>query len=259
MTIEPAGHDKLLSAVSDMSVVINGNTILDRVSIRVHAGEVIALMGPNGGGKTSLLHAMLGLVPCSHGTARICDTDVSPESISGLAGQIGLVFQNADHQLVADRVRREALFTAHSLGRTAPHGEDEADGLLEHAGLGDRKEDHPFRLSWGQKRRLNLISAILHNPSLLLLDEPFAGQDWENVTFLLDVIDRVVHGSLEGKGARPRGACLMVTHDPRIVLRRCTRLLFIRDGTVSVDAPVREAFDQLRQMGHGAYTPMEDY
>ncbi len=257
-TTESVRSDKPLLAVSDMSVVFDGNIILERVSFGVHAGEVVALMGPNGGGKTTLLHAVSGLVPCSHGTARVCDTEVSPAAISGLAKQIGLVFQNADHQLVADRVRREALFTSHSLGRTAPPAEGEADRLLEQAGLGDRKEDHPFRLSWGQKRRLNLISAILHNPPLLLLDEPFAGQDWENATFLLDVIDRIVHGSLEEEGTRPRGACLMVTHDPRIVLRRCTRLLFVCDGRVSVDAPVREAFDQLRQMGHEAYTPMED-
>jgi energy-coupling factor transport system ATP-binding protein len=143
--------------------------------------------------------------------------------------------------------------------------EREADRLLEHAGLQDRKADHPYRLSWGQKRRLNVISAILHSPKLLLLDEPFAGQDWENATFLLDAIRNVLDRAPAirtpdgGAGGTPRvpirGACLMVTHDPRIVLRSCTRVLFISEEQLALDAPVSEAFDRLRAMGHDAYVP----
>lgn len=161
--------------------------------------------------------------------------------MSELARQVGLVFQNADHQLVADTVRGEALFAARNLRMLDRAGQTEADRLLERAGLADRTQDHPYRLSWGQKRRLNLISASLHRPRLLLLDEPFAGQDWENVAFLLDVI---------------RGeACLMVTHDPRVVLRSCTRVLFVSGGRITLDAPVPEAFDRLRELGHDAYAP----
>jgi energy-coupling factor transport system ATP-binding protein len=247
-----------LAAVTDVSVTIDGNRILAGVSLRIHAGEVIAVMGPNGGGKTTLLHALLGLVPGAQGSARVAAIDVTAASVSRLAEQIGLVFQNADHQLVAEQVWREALFTASSLRCVSATVERDAHKLLDRAGLGDRQGDHPFRLSWGQKRRLNLISAILHEPPLLLLDEPFAGQDWENVTFLLDVIDRIVYGPPDTEETRPHGACMMVTHDPRIVLHRCTRLLFVSGGRVVVDAPVQEGFDQLRRMGHEAYTSVVD-
>ena len=139
--------------------------------------------------------------------------------------------------------------------------EEEAGRLLKLAGLSDRRGDHPYRLSWGQKRRLNLISAILHRPRLLLLDEPFAGQDWENVAFLLEAVGGMLHGSHECPrelaGAWGPGACLMVTHDPRIVLRACSRVLFLSNGRVTVDAPTAEAFDQLARTGRDAYVPPE--
>ncbi len=292
-TLEPLNSP--LVEMSHLTVELEGCSILDNVSLRVLAGEVVAVMGPNGGGKSTLLHCLLGLVRSTHGNLRVCGADVSQIPVSRLARQIGLVFQNADHQLVADTVWGETLFAARNYGIPAATAEREAARLIEQAGLAERKGDHPYRLSWGQKRRLNLISAILHRPQLLLLDEPFAGQDYENVGFLLDVIRGVLgpqpirecSGPFDGRtqhriafeleGGRSearstktaldaspgaavvdstldhRRACLMVTHDPRIVLRSCTRLVFVSEGQIVVDAPVPRAFDRLRELGHDAY------
>ncbi len=244
------GPAEVLVDASRVTVELDGRTILNDISLRVHRGEVVAVMGPNGGGKTTLLNCLLGLIEPTHGSIRVCDMSVTPGTVSQLARQVGVVFQNADHQLVADSVWDEALFAPRNLKTLAAATEREADRLLEQAGLADRKEDHPFRLSWGQKRRLNLISAILHRPRLLLLDEPFAGQDWENASFLLEVIAGVL-----GAGPTRNGACLMITHDPRIVLRSCSRVLFIADGRILVDAPVPQAFARLLKMGHDAYVP----
>ncbi|MCK4661107.1 MAG: ATP-binding cassette domain-containing protein [Phycisphaerae bacterium] len=256
------GHESANHAILDMSgvrVELEGHTILEDISLRVGPGEVVAILGPNGGGKSTLLQVMLGLVKPVSGFIRVCGMEVSPKAVSRLARHVGVVFQNADHQLVAESVWDEALFTTRNLKLVEDTTRQEADRLLEQAGLSDRKSGHPFRLSWGQKRRLNLISAILHRPQLLLLDEPFAGQDWENVALLLEAIG----GALGVSGAGPvaadsesnRGACLMVTHDPRVVLRSCTRLLFVSKGRVVVDAPVPEAFDRLLEIGHDAYVP----
>ena len=241
----PVAGDPVVE-VSRVTVELAKSTILRDVNLQVRAGEIVAVMGPNGGGKTTLLHALLGLVTLARGSIRVCDKDVAPVSASRLAGKVGMVFQNADHQLIAPTVSQEALFAARTLRLATATIQREADPQLQRAGLADRKEDHPYRLSWGQKRRLNLISAVLHDPTLLLLDEPFAGQDWANVAFMLDIIEK----------ARERGsACVMVTHDPRAVLRGCTRVLFISQGQVIVDAPVAQAFEQLTEMGHQAYVP----
>lgn len=253
--------DAPLVEMSEVAVELDGHTILNEVSLQVRPGEVVAVLGPNGGGKSTLLQCLPGLLPTARGALRVCGTAVSPAATSRLARQVGLVFQNADHQLFADTVWREALFAAHKLKASGTAVESEAARLLEQAGLSDRRQDHPYRLSWGQKRRLNLISAVLHHPRLILLDEPFAGQDWENAAFLLGVI----RGVLDGTPGRPmgarmsseRGACLMVTHDPRIVLRSCTRVLFLSGGRVTLDAPVPQAFQQLLVMGHDVYVPAE--
>lgn len=240
-----------LVEMSDVTVKADGCTILDRVSLRVERGEVVAVLGPNGGGKTTLLHGLLGLVEPAGGAIRVCGGPVSAGSVSRLARHVGLVFQNADHQLVADTVWREALFAPRYLKLDHAPVEQEARRLLDAAGVYARRDDHPYRLSWGEKRRLNLVSAVLHHPSLLLLDEPFAGQDWENVVFLLDAVRSVLG---EDDGARHGiGACLMVTHDPCIVWRSCTRVLFVERGRIIVDAPVPEAFARLRELGHDAY------
>ncbi|MBU0717676.1 MAG: energy-coupling factor ABC transporter ATP-binding protein, partial [Planctomycetes bacterium] len=320
--------------VSDLEVALGCSTILADINLEVRTGEVIAILGPNGGGKSTLLSALVGLIPPTRGAVRLFGSPVSPRRVSRLARQVGYVFQNADHQLVADTVWGEALYAARVFKIMTPTIEEEADQLLNLGGLADRKRDHPYRLSWGEKRRLNLISAVLHRPRLLLLDEPFAGQDWANAVFLLDVVlqrltnagavpveilrrpDRfrescsdasrsspLTKGGKRGvarcpntedalapanvvlryesarteargparetgecpnpgappEGSRPAevGACLMVTHDPRIVLRCCTRLLFVFGGQVAVDAPVARAFTVLAEMGYDAYVPPE--
>lgn len=251
--------DDPLVVLANVSVRLESSTILDNVSLRVGCGEVVAVLGPNGGGKTTLLQCLMGLVPSASGSVRVCGEPVSAAAVSRLARHVGLVFQNADHQLVADTVWREALFAVRYLKQPVAPVEAEAARLLAAAGMDARTEDHPYRLSWGQKRRLNLISAVLHRPALLLLDEPFAGQDWENVVFLLNAMRGVLGGAAgatdRSAGPRRAGACLMVTHDPRIVARSCTRMLFIERGRILVDAPTQKAFERLRDLGRVAYLP----
>ncbi len=236
-------HEPIVQACG-LTVHLNGRTVLRDVALRLAAGESVALLGPNGGGKTTLLQTLAGLVPTSAGSVRL-DGTTAPCAVSDLAREVGFVFQNADHQLAADTVLDEALFAARRLGVFNAAVELEAHALLDRAGLLERLTDHPFALSWGEKRRLNLISAVLHRPQLLLLDEPFAGQDRDNVTFMMQLIDSLVAGN--------GGACLLVIHDAQIVAGACDRVVFLAEGRIVLDAPTEEAFARLGKLGYGAY------
>ena len=249
----PDEHGEFLVDARRVTVEADGRAILDNVSLQARVGEVIAVLGPNGSGKTTLLHSLVGLVAPQAGSIHVAGLSVSSRAVSRLARVVGFVFQNADHQLVAESVWDEVLFACRTLGRPDADAERQAVALLDAAGLAARRGDHPYRLSWGQKRRLNLISVLLHRPRLLLLDEPFAGQDWENARFLLRAIGDIVSGS----PTRPRGACLIVTHDPRVVRHGCTRVVFLSRGRVELDAPVPDAFELLRSAGHAAYVETE--
>jgi energy-coupling factor transport system ATP-binding protein len=170
------------------------------------------------------------------------DTRQAP--ISELARHAGLVFQNPDHQLFADSVWAEASFAPRNFGLLDGASEARIQQFLDRSGLGPRREDHPYRLSYGQKRRLNLVSVLSYAPRLILLDEILIGQDPDNAAFLLDLLsEQVSQGS----------AVVMVNHAPRITRRYASRLLFLNSGQIVIDAPTARGFEELAALGRDAY------
>jgi energy-coupling factor transport system ATP-binding protein len=236
--------------VTELGVQVqdHGN-ILEGVSFSVGPGERVAMMGDNGSGKTTLLRAMLGLQQPSHGTITVVGQSTHETPISRLARDAGFVFQNPDHQLFADTVWEEAIIAVRSGGPQAqPTGlaERDIERMLDHAGLGTRLADHPYRLSYGEKRRLNLISVLAYRPKLLLLDEILIGQDEANATYLLALLENA---------AREGIAVVMVNHNPKVTQQWAERLLFLEQGRLIIDAPVEEGFRQLATRGGDAYLP----
>ncbi len=117
---------------------------------------------------------------------------------------------------------------------------------MDNSGLGERLDDHPYRLSYGQKRRLNLISVLAYTPGLILLDEVLIGQDPENAAFLLELLR---------KRAAAGDAVIMVNHAPRVTRSYASRLVFFNEGKVTVDAPPGVAFAQLEALGMEVFVP----
>lgn len=175
------------------------------------------------------------------------DAACAPLSVSELARDAGFLFQNPDHQLLGDTVWDDATLLARNLGcldAVAPR----AEALLDAAGLADRHDDHPFRLSYGQKRRLNVIAATAHTPRLVLADEVLIGQDPANAARLM--------GRL--RAMADAGACVILAlHDPRVALAYADRVLFLRDGRVLVDDAPTSALEQLASLGYAAYAQPE--
>jgi energy-coupling factor transporter ATP-binding protein EcfA2 len=240
----PACGEPPVVRVENLHVGYNGQPVLRGLSLDVRAGEFVAVMGDNGSGKSTFLHSLLGLLKPDRGRVQVLGQDTQQVSVSRLARQVGFVFQNPDHQLFADGVWEEATFAPRNFGVLDGAAEARVGELLARCGLDDRRDDHPYRLSYGEKRRLNLVSVLAYGPRLVLLDEMLIGQDAANAAFLLELLGEQVD---EG------GAVIMVNHAPEVTHRYATRLLFFNDGNVIVDAPTEAAFEQLRSMGREAY------
>jgi energy-coupling factor transport system ATP-binding protein len=243
----PARDGPPLVWVEGLHVGHNGRAVLRDLSLQVHPGEFVAVMGDNGTGKSTLLLSLLGLLKPAQGCVEVAGQDTRRTPASRLARQSAFVFQNPDHQIFADSVWGEAAFAPRNLDLLDVDTTQWLHDALDRSGLAGREEEHPHRLSYGEKRRLNMVSVLGIRPRLLLLDEILIGQDPANAAFLLELVAAEV---------RRGGAAVMVTHDPDVVQAYATRVLFFEGGTIAVDAPPAAAFRTLAAAGRQPYLPM---
>ncbi|MFX1473894.1 MAG: ABC transporter ATP-binding protein [Promethearchaeota archaeon] len=220
---------------------------LKDISFALYPKEVVGLFGANGSGKTTLLQHLIGLLSQDSGTLELNGYPITGRSVSELARDVGFVFQNPLHQLFERTVWDEMLLASRHLKKPAPdEAEDSAQSLLRNFGLSDFRTRSPFSLSIGEQRRLTIASILVHQPRLLLLDEPFIGLDYRNVHQMMTIIKQ-----LSTKG----GAVILATHDPAIIRAYCNRLLFLDEGELVLDAPIHEAFTLLNRLGETDYLP----
>ena len=217
------------------------------ISFRAYPGETIAIMGDNGSGKTTLLLTMLGILKPRKGAVYLQGNDITRHKVSRRAQDMGLTFQNPNHQIFEDTVLKEAILASRFLGRQPPQEtEQEVDRLLEKFGLRQYINRNPFTLSLGEKKRLTLVSVLAYSPKVLILDEPLVGQDRDRLDLLIN--------ALREHGARG-GITLMVCHEPNVIAACCQRVLFLSEGKLIIDAPVGEAMERLAQWGWEEYLP----
>lgn len=200
--------------------------VLDGLSLSIHRGEILGVIGANGCGKTTLLRLLAGLERPEAGTI---------ERPDGM--RVGMVFQHPHQQIFERTVRRELEID----GRL---DDAQCAGVLEEARLSGLADAAPFSLSLGEQRRLTVSTALRTEPDLLLLDEPFIGQDRHNVAWM---IGRIID-------ARDRGAAIvLVSHDVPLLAGLCDRILYL--GEEPVDGSPSAVFAGLREIGEAAFTP----
>lgn len=237
---------KPLVSIQDVSTGYDQHPFLEAISLDVNPGEFIAVMGDNGSGKSTLLQTIANLIKPLNGCVSVLGDDTRNKLVSQMARSLGYVFQNPAHQLFAHTVWDEIVFAPLNFGILDEELKCTAKDLLQKAGLEDRVRDHPFLLSYGQMRRLNLLSVLVYHPQLFLLDELLIGQDVENGIFLLDQLRQV-----QNLGA----AVVMVNHNPDAVQAYATRIVFMQAGRILFDLPVEAGFERLALMGKFAYLP----
>ena len=213
------------------------------VSLRIEAGEVIAVLGPSGCGKSTLVRALAGLVPHFHGgrfggVVRVAGADTRSTRPADLAGTVAVVFQDPEEQIVMTGVEHEVLFGLENLGVPCRDLRARARDALEAVGAAHLAGRRVDRLSGGELQRVCLASALALEPRLLLLDEPTSELDPEAADEFLDLV---------GELAQERGTAVVVAEQrPARSLTHATRVLFLDGGSVVLDANRDDALDWLR-------------
>ncbi|KPF78241.1 ABC transporter ATP-binding protein [Novosphingobium sp. AAP93] len=202
--------------------------VLRGVSLRVEAGERLALLGPSGSGKSSLLAVLAGLERAGGGTLTVAGQDFMGLSEDALAaarrGRIGVVLQ-AFH-LLPTMTALENVATPLELAGER-HAAPQAKAALEAVGLGHRLGHYPAQLSGGEQQRVAIARALAPRPALVFADEPTGNLDHANGEAVADLLLTQVSDA---------GATLiMVTHDEALA-RRCGRIVRLEDGRIVSDS-----------------------
>ena len=204
--------------------------ILHGVSCQVRRGETIALLGPNGSGKTTMVKQALGLLRPTSGSVKLYGEDTRRLSVAQLAARIGYVFQSPSAMLFASTVRKEVSFGPENLRFPAERLKAAVRQSEEALNVAAFEERSPFSLSFGQQKRVAIASVLAMQGKILLLDEPTAGQDYRSYTSFMEYL----------RSLPELDALLFITHDLDLALRFTQRVLLLKEGNVVADGPPLE-------------------
>lgn len=210
--------------------------VLKDISVDIKQGEVIAIIGPSGGGKSTFLRCINRLEEPSGGHIKINGEDILSKNsdINKIRQKVSMVFQHFN--LFANKNVLENLTLAPiKTGLMSKEAaEERALELLKSVGLSDKKEAFPHKLSGGQKQRIAIARALAMNPEVILFDEPTSALDPEMIGEVLDIMRDVAAGGL---------TMLVVTHEMGFARNVANRIFFMDGGKITVDDTPKNVFE----------------
>lgn len=212
--------------------------ILRGVDLAIHRGEFLGLVGTTGAGKTTLCQCFNGLIPdytrgTFEGTVTVAGRNTKESDVATLSAIVGLVFQDADAQLVMSSVLEEVMLGLTMRGTPTQEAREEAMNTLEAMGIAHLADRPPYALSGGQKQRVAIAAVMIMQPEILVLDEATSELDSLTVHRIFDMCQRL---------NRQGTTIVLVSHEMELLSLYATRLVLLEDGQVLLEGPPREVF-----------------
>jgi len=228
----------------DIAKQFAGTPVLNGISFSVYDGDCIVISGQNGSGKTVLMTLLAGLEEPSSGSI------IRTRKEDGRHIRIGLVFQEADAQILGDTVEEDVLFGVRNSRLPKSAVEYRLKTVLKHIGLYEKRNSPARTLSGGEKRRLAVAGILMMEADIIIFDEPFANLDFAGVVQVTAMVEQL----------RQNGRTVIIlTHELEKILALANRLLILYRGKLVYDAEPEQALrdDMLAQ--YGIRNPLRSY
>ena len=224
----------------------DGTEALGGVSCTVRRGEFVAILGQNGSGKTTLVKHLNGILAPTEGEIRLAGRSLRGQPPTVLSRQVGLVFQNPDHQIFAERVWDEVAFGPRLHGLSEADVRRRVEEALDAVGLADLGDMDPFILTKGSRQRVAVASTLATKPDVIILDEPTTGLDYRELQGMMALIQR-----LNAAGH----TIVIITHAMDIAAAHARRVVLMQGGRILRDGPTREVFADETCLGRTGLAP----
>lgn len=230
-----------------------GQSALDGVDLDIFQGQKIAVIGSNGSGKSTFFLNINGVLTPEHGTITYRDMIINKKNLKELRKNIGIVFQDADNQIIASTVWAEVGFGPMNLKLPKEEVKKRIEEALAYMNISEFRDRPPHYLSGGEKKRVSIADIIAMKSEIIVFDEPTAALDPLNASMLEEVLDKLGE---EGK------TILVSTHDVDFTYRWAQRVIVFCEGKIIADGTPVEIFQNeslLRQANLKKPTLLEVY
>jgi len=219
---------------------------INGVSFTISKGEKVAILGPNGSGKSTLILLMTGLLTPQRGEITVFETKTTAKDFQKLRHRIGLVFQDPDDQLFTPSVIEDIEYGPKNLRLPESDIKQRSEQVLSKIGIQHLKNRPPHRLSFGEKKKVSLATALVLKPELLILDEPTANLDLASRRSLIGMLNE-----LNNEGT----TVLISTHDVEALPELADRVIVISQGATLGEGETAKVLQDLNLLGAAGLEP----
>lgn len=211
----------------------SGDTVLNGVNVEIYEGQKIAVVGSNGSGKSTFFLNMNGVLTPDQGEITYRETKINKKNLKELRKNIGIVFQDADNQMIASTVRAEVGFGPMNLKLSKEEVNRRVEEALEYMNITEFIDRPPHYLSGGEKKRVSIADIIAMKSDVIIFDEPTAALDPMNALMLEEVLEKL---NMEGK------TMIISVHDVDFAYRWAERVLVFHRGEIIADGTPLDIF-----------------